>query len=237
MRAKRRVLLSGALASFVASPALASKKERVAMVLALGMDVSTSINHTEYLAQVGGYVHALRSEPVQAAIYRLGGIGLMAFDWAERTSVRVPWMHVRTSQDIDSFCEIFETGRRRPGFQETWIGHAIMFGRQELIGAPFETRRRVLDLSGDGPDSSGAAMARAARDIAVSSGIIINGLPILMPDLQTIVSANGAKPTDDLDDYYQENVIGGEGSFTHPAQGFTGVAQGMRRKLVQEMSA
>ena len=38
--------------------------------------------------------------------------------------------------------------------------------------------RRVIDVSGDGPNNRGRPVT-AARDAAVAQGIVINGLPIL----------------------------------------------------------
>ena len=48
----------------------------------------------------------------------------------------------------------------------------------QLGRAPYETRRRVIDVSGDGDNNSGRDVA-AARDEAIAKGVMINGLVIL----------------------------------------------------------
>ena len=53
------------------------------------------------------------------------------------------------------------------------------------------------------------------RDAAVAEGIVINGLPIVN-DRPTF----GRLPPVPLDDYYRENVIGGDGSFMIVAEDF-----------------
>jgi hypothetical protein len=65
----------------------------------------------------------------------------------------------------------------------------------------------VIDISGDGPNNHGLIVTDA-RDRALSTGIVINGLPIMIN--------NGRRSVfdmEDLDDYYTDCVIGGPGSF------------------------
>jgi len=63
---------------------------------------------------------------------------------------------------------------------------------------------------------------KTARDNAVQAGIIINGLPILTGD-------------PDLDDYYQENVIGGSGSFLIAANNFSDFGNAVTQKIGREI--
>jgi hypothetical protein len=60
--------------------------------------------------------------------------------------------------------------------------------------------RRVIDVSGDGPNNDGNPM-REAHDKTIAQGIVVNGLPI-MDD-----NANGYYPN--LDKYYAACVAGG----------------------------
>jgi hypothetical protein len=75
---------------------------------------------------------------------------------------------------------------------------------------PYHGLRRVIDISGDGPNNNGAPVT-GARDEALSKGIVINGLPIMVkePSYSTI-------DIDNLDWYYEDCVIGGPGSFVIP---------------------
>ena len=80
----------------------------------------------------------------------------------------------------------------------------------------------VIDISGDGANTSGRPVTRA-RDDAVAQGIVINGLPILAVE-------------DDLDKHYEEEVIGGPGAFMIAARDFESFGEAVARKLVQEIS-
>jgi len=46
---------------------------------------------------------------------------------------------------------------------------------------PYHGMRRVIDISGDGPNNNGGPVT-VARDAALEKGIIINGLPIMVKD-------------------------------------------------------
>ncbi len=95
----------------------------------------------------------------------------------------------------------------------------------------FKSRRRVIDISGDGPNSWGRRVDKA-RDDAVAAGITINGLPIIDAD-----SANASRWwLANLDLYYEHCVIGGRGAFVVVANGFMDFANAVRRKLVLEIA-
>lgn len=63
--------------------------------------------------------------------------------------------------------------------------------------------RRVLDVSGDGPNNTGPPV----RNVALKRGIVINGLLILIRPLATGVA---------IDQYYSKSVVDGPGSFMLP---------------------
>ena len=90
----------------------------------------------------------------------------------------------------------------------------------------FDGIRRVIDVSGDGPNNIGTPVLDA-RNKAVDAGIIINGLPILVRPSNTYR---------DLDRYYAECVIGGPGSFVLPIKAPEEFATAIRRKLILEVS-
>ena len=73
-----------------------------------------------------------------------------------------------------------------------------------------EATRRVIDVSGDGPNNQGR-MVIQARDDAVAKGITINGLPIML-------RKPGYLDIPELDVYYKDCVIGGQGAFTVPVR-------------------
>ena len=87
--------------------------------------------------------------------------------------------------------------------------------------------RKVIDVSGDGPNNDGNPM-REVHERVIGQGIVVNGLPI-MDD-----NANGYYP--DLDKYYQACVAGGRGSFVVVVRSFKDFGAAMRRKLILEIS-
>ena len=65
----------------------------------------------------------------------------------------------------------------------------------------------------------------------MTQGIVINGLPVMMN------RTNFGRPPDlGLDKYYEENVIGGSGSFMISAGTFDDFGRAVRTKLVREIS-
>jgi hypothetical protein len=70
------------------------------------------------------------------------------------------------------------------------------------------------------------APTATVRDEIVGYGATINGLPILEGE-----EANTLKQ------WYRENVIGGQGSFLMPAQGFGDFGRAIRQKFVVEVSS
>jgi hypothetical protein len=87
--------------------------------------------------------------------------------------------------------------------------------------------KRVIDVSGDGPNNDGNPM-REAHDRVIGQGIVVNGLPV-MDD-----NANGYFPN--LDKYYAACVAGGRGSFVVVVRSFKDFGAAMRHKLILEIS-
>lgn len=82
--------------------------------------------------------------------------------------------------------------------------------------------RRVIDVSGNGPNNDGRPV-HAARDAAAAMGITVNGLPIL----------DGVAG---LDAYFAQQVIGGPDAFMVPAHDLQSFEVAIRRKLLAEIA-
>jgi hypothetical protein len=89
--------------------------------------------------------------------------------------------------------------------------------------------RRVVDISGDGPNNDGRSVTYA-RDEATADGVVINGLPIMYK------RAPGSKELEDLDLYFKECVIGGMGSFVLPLHDPEQFAMVVRTKIMREIA-
>ena len=90
----------------------------------------------------------------------------------------------------------------------------------------FRAHRKVIDVSGGGPNNAGAPIP-VARNAAVAEGIVVDGLPIMLDKSSASIP--------DLDTYYQRCVIGGEGAFALKVTEIGQLAEAIRRKLVIEI--
>jgi len=221
-------LLCLAVALALVSPMPATAQEKVDLELILMADGSGSIDEGEFLLQRRGYARALRHPRVIKAI-RSGPLRRIALTYVEWSGHLlqvpiVPWTMIRGAADIKAFAKQLETKPRELEGGGTAVGSAILYGARSLRDNAFEGRRRIIDLSGDGPDKDGVA-AMLGRDQAVAEGITINGLPILSPRRAT------------LDLFFMDNVIGGPGAFSIPARGFKDFYAAILTKLIREIVA
>lgn len=138
----------------------------------------------------------------------------------------VDWTLIENAEDAAAFADQIAS---RSVFTRrgTSISNAISFGAKLIDAVPFDPLRRVIDVSGDGPNNLGPPV-NPARDAAVANGIVINGLAIL-------IRPSGI--TGKLDKYYADCVIGGPGSFVLPVHQPQDFAVAIRQKLVLEVSS
>lgn len=203
--------------------------QEVDIELVLAVDVSRSMDLDELQVQRSGYVEALRHPDVIKAIQTglVGRIAVTYFEWGGDVdpAARVDWQLIETAEDAAAFAAKVEasTVNRLRG---TSISSAIGFGGGLFEQNAFQGMRQVIDVSGDGPNNRGLPVI-AARDAALASGIVINGLAIMIRPSSAIVA---------LDQYYADCVVGGPGSFVVPVDKVSDFAAAIRRKLVLEIS-
>jgi Protein of unknown function (DUF1194) len=203
--------------------------EPVDVELVLAVDVSESMDRDEFAVQRAGYVRALR-DPAFIRAARSGPSGRIAvsyFEWAGsiRATSIVPWQIIDDTQSALHFAAQLEA-RPFNAFRGTSISGALAFGVSMLAANGFESRRLVIDVSGDGPNNFGPPVA-AARDAAVARGVTINGLPILIRPSPLFPA---------MDRYYAACVVGGPGAFVLPVRAVLEFATAIRRKLILEVS-
>ncbi len=227
---KRRTLLA-APAALAALPANAA--EPVDLLLVLAVDVSRSIDEDEARLQRQGYRSGITDPRVLEVVGRgmLGAIAVAYVEWAgfEYQRLVIPWTRIGGAADAQRWAETLDEAPRA-SLSWTSISGAIDFSRRVLAESPFEGTRRVIDVSGDGVNNSGRPTERA-RDEAVAEGIVINGLPIINDR-----PSFGRPPPLPLDQYFQQNVIGGPGSFMVVAEDFDAFGTAVRRKLMREIA-
>ena len=112
--------------------------------------------------------------------------------------------------------------------QRTSISSAIDFSVKLIEESGLSTNRRVIDVSGDGPNNQGRGVEQA-RDEAIAKGITVNGLPIML-------RKPGYLDIPELDTYYKECVIGGQGSFMVPVRDRDQFINAIKTKILLEIA-
>ncbi|HVY57454.1 MAG TPA: DUF1194 domain-containing protein [Xanthobacteraceae bacterium] len=198
----------------------------VDLQLVLAVDASGSVNQTRFELQKQGYAAAFRNPRVISAV-RSGAAQAIAVTMVQWTGPRLqiqvlPWTRIGDAESAAAFAAAIEATPRQLFGGGTSISGAIDYAMTLLPEGGFKGTRRVIDVSGDGANTSGRPVT-LARDDAVRAGVTINGLPIL-----------SIEP--DLDRYYFEFVIGGPGSFMIAAKDYESFAEAILKKLIQEIA-
>ena len=237
------VMIAGAMAggdvASIAAPsprhqlAQGSDKTVVDVELILATDISYSMDMDELAIQREGYAQAIVSKEFLQALKALpnGKIAITYFEWAASTDQKViiPWRLIDGPETADAVAnEIMKTPVRRAS--RTSISGAIYFAMPLFDQNPYHGLRRVIDISGDGPNNNGAPVL-GARDEALSKGIVINGLPIMVKE-----PSYSTMDIDNLDWYYEDCVIGGPGSFVVSIKDRDKFKEAIRTKLLLEVA-
>jgi len=226
------------LAMLIALPASSGVAQAsdlpVDLELVIAVDVSGSIDPEEAKLQRNGYVGAFSDKEVIGAITggMLGRIAVTYVEWAgiHYSRTIVDWTIIDSEASALAFAERVA---RTPIQTELWtsISMAIEYALPRFSGNGIEGTRRVIDISGDGPNNQGG-LVTGFRDKAVAAGVTINGLPIVNEK----PSPWGWPPLPGLDLYYANCVIGGSGAFYVVANTFTDFARAVRKKLLLEIA-
>jgi hypothetical protein len=217
--------------SLLSLPAQAQPDTDVDLALVLAVDISFSMDTDEQALQREGFAQAFRSKLVHDAIRGglLGKIAVTYMEWAGAPDqkVIVPWTILDNSESLMAFADkISSTPLRRA--QRTSISSAIDFSVKLLQDGNVNATRQVIDVSGDGPNNQGRIVVDA-RDDALAKGIVINGLPIMLRQ-------PGYLDIPDLDIYYRDCVIGGQGSFTVPVRDREQFVEAIKTKILLEVA-
>jgi hypothetical protein len=161
----------------------------------------------------------------------LGRIAVAMLDWSspEFNRVVLDWTIIDGKNSAADFAQKIRTAPRTPG-RRTSISGAIEMGALMLEASERNiiATRRVIDVSGDGPNNDGRPLGDAHKEV-MAQKIIINGLPVMDEN------ANGYYPN--LDKYFAGCVVGGTGAFVIVVRSFKDFGQAMRRKLILEISS
>jgi hypothetical protein len=212
------------------SPCLAA--EQVDLKLVLATDVSRSIDSNELRLEREGTADAFLDPEVIKAIENgsLGKIAVAAVDFSspENNKVTIDWHIIHDRTSATALAETIRNTPRTRG-RRTSVSSALELGSLLIAGSEKDivATRKVIDISGDGPNNDGHPMTEV-HDKTIAQGIIVNGLPV-MDD-----NANGYFP--DLDKYYAACVAGGRGAFVVVVHRYQDFSAAMRHKLILEIS-
>ncbi|MEO0761770.1 MAG: DUF1194 domain-containing protein [Pseudomonadota bacterium] len=194
------------------------------LALALGLDISSSVNEGEYRLQLDGLADALAHELVIEAILKPEGshIAVVAYEWSgyAQQDLITGWTILDSAAAVHAYAARLKAHVRTYADFPTAVGKAVEYGARLFDTAP-PCGRQTLDLSGDGENNDGVG-PEVARAAGLLDGITINGLVIL-----------GAFP--DPATYYERQVIQGPGAFIAVARDFSDYRRVMLGKLLREI--
>ena len=203
----------------------------IELELVLLADASGSISEQEIQFQRQGYADALADPRVLSVIKNsaYGAIAVTYVEWAANTAVVVDWTRIDSLESAQAFGAALIAPPRQ-AYGRNAIGSALLDGKRLIEENDFDGWRKVIDFSGDSPNSFSGPPIETARQEVVAAGITINGLPILCRFCDTPARYP------DLAGIYRDTIIGGVGAFVISATSEDDLADAIRRKLILEIS-
>jgi Ca-activated chloride channel homolog len=190
--------------------------------LLLAIDVSGSIDAGEYQLQVDGLALALQDPQVQEALIS-GHSALAVVQWSgfDQQALVLDWARMETAQDIAAMVTNVQSQPRAFDGSQTAVGQAIRFSLAQF-GAVSDCQRRVIDISGDGPENIGHTVT-PARQEAMAAKVTINAIAIEDAGAQVAIT-----------NFYRKWVITPAG-FVITARGLKDYPRALREKLLREL--
>lgn len=220
-----------ALLTCLAGPLMADCRQ----ALALGLDVSGSVDAREYALQINGLAGALSDPDVREVL--LGQpeapVSLAVYEWSGpgNQAIVLPWTSITNAAQLDAAIVRIQRAQRQEGALTTAIGSALETGFA-LLNQRSDCLTLTLDISGDGPSNTGPR----PQDVSHSGArqITVNGLVIATSDTNGDGRLAEIK---ELSSYYRAYVIRGFGAFVETALGFEDYETAMKRKLLRELTS
>jgi len=205
----------------------AASAATVDTVLSLVIDVSGSIDSTEYNLQMKGYEDAFRDSGIQNAITdtsdgRNGSIAVNLIQFGTTASQRIGFTLIDSAAAANAFADLISNVSRFNS-NSTGVGEGIELASTTISSwlQNNSAGRAVIDVSGDGTNNAGVAPS-VARDAALAADVdAINAIAIQSTTLQA---------------YFDNNVVGGTNSFSLFASDFDAFDSAIKRKLKAEIT-
>ena len=228
-----RIVSLGVIALAFLIPLHAINAEEVDLQLVLTADGSGSIDDGEFQLQREGYAAAITDERVLNAItsgYRQA-IAVAFVEWGapESQHTIVDWTVIRDKASAQAFADKL-LAAPRIAYGYNFISNAIAYSATLIRNSGHTSPRKIIDISGDGPQMNGQPLA-PVRAQAIGEGITINAL---------VVAADGGRfpgmSGESLLQHYQLDVIGGPGAFAMTADGRQRFAHAILNKMIREIA-
>lgn len=204
-----------------------ARAEPVDLELVLAVDSSASVDFNEFNLQLEGLAYAFRDPDLLAAIGNgaVGAIAVTLMEWASagRQELVVPWTRISSAAEAAAFADRIDRSPRHIQTGATSISSAIRAANALFESNGFEGGRQTIDVSGDGYNNQGEALA-TARAAVLATGTTINALAI-------------ENQVHGLADYFESQLIGGTGAFVIRAADYRDYLGQIRRKLLREIQA
>jgi hypothetical protein len=196
----------------------------VALELVLAIDVSGSIDASEYNLQLQGYAAAFNNPTVQNAIASFqGGIAVAVVQFSTGAQTAIGWTNLTTQSEVAQFAtDLGSMVRLSSG--STGIAQGMAASIALITDATFDGRRKVIDVSGDGLENVDDDTAvQTQRNAAAAAGITVNGLAI-----------EGDFGPSGVTDFYTANVVTA-GGFVVTATSFDDFESAATTKIGREI--
>jgi len=208
-------------------------QEAVDLELVFAADGSGSIDDDEMALQRAGYAAALAHPKVLEAIQGgyLRKIAVAFVEWAapESQHTIVDWSVIEDEASALAFGKALVAAPREAwGFNS--ISNAIHYSANLIETNEYEGTRKVIDVSGDGPQRNGRPL-ELVRQATLLKGITINAL--------VVISDGGGYPEpsgEPLGEHYANDVIGGAAAFMMTAESRDEFAEAILKKLILEVA-
>ncbi|MCB2116167.1 MAG: DUF1194 domain-containing protein [Rhodobacteraceae bacterium] len=193
------------------------------VALLLAIDVSGSIDRGEYRLQVEGLAAALR-DPEVAEVLLLSQAALAVVQWsgAGMQAPSLPWRRMLAPNAAAEFARRAEALPRAFTGADTAVGEALAFSATRFSEVQ-DCRRKVIDISGDGPQNAGGPLG-PLRAEALKAGAEINAI--------AIEDMGQASP---ISEFYRRYVISRNG-FVMTARGLGDYPRAIREKILREVA-
>ena len=206
--------------------------------LALGLDISGSVDLKEYRLQLEGVAGALLDEKVMDAFLAMPGtpVRLFIYEWGGTRTRRVisPWTDVIDEQTLRGIAARLSTSLLFRREYSTAIGQSMLYANQELENQR-DCWRLTLDLSGDGKSNDGPRPRDVRNSLPYDTTVnaIVIGSPKVASDGTGL--AQSRQDMEALVDYFEAEVISGPNAFAEYAFGYSEFQDAMTRKLLKEL--